>query len=81
MVTVKIGDRMVEGEIVDFETAKEDWNIYKLADGSAIRFKAVVYKIIRTNEVNSNGEPVYHVEWTPMLVPNIPEELVKKKPQ
>ncbi len=36
-----------------FETVKEDWSVYKLADGSTIRFKPVVYKIVRTNESNS----------------------------
>lgn len=78
VVSVKIGDRVVDGEVVDFETVKEDWSVYKVADGSTIRFKPVVYRIIRTNELNANGEPIYHIEWSPMMVSSVPEELVKK---
>jgi hypothetical protein len=80
-VSVKIGDKVVDGEVIDFETVKEDWSVYKLADGSTIRFKPVVYKIVRTNESNSDGEPIYHIEWSPMMVSNVPAELLKKKPQ
>jgi hypothetical protein len=81
MVTVKVGDKAVEGKAVDFEAAKEDWSIYKLSDGTTIRFKAVVTKIIRTNEVNPDGEPLYHVQWQPVFAQNVPDDLIKKKPQ
>ena len=49
-VEFKLGDKIVAGTLVDFETLREEYNSYKLADGSTIRMKTVVTNIIRTEE-------------------------------
>ena len=38
-VELKIGDKTVEGMLVAFETLREEYNSYKLLDGSTIRMK------------------------------------------
>jgi len=43
-VELKIGDKTVEGMLVAFETLREEYNSYKLLDGSTIRLKCVVTK-------------------------------------
>jgi len=76
-VELKIGDKTVEGTLVDFETVREEYNSYKLSDGSIIRMKTVVTNIIRTEEFTPSGEPVYIVNSQNVLVVDVPEELKK----
>ena len=47
-VELKLGDKTIEGTLVDFETVREEYNSYKLSDGSTIRMKTVVKNIIQT---------------------------------
>ena len=74
-VELRIGDKTVEGTLVDFETMREEYNSYKLADGSIIRMKTVVTNIIRTAEFTPTGEPVYIVNSQNVLVADVPDEL------
>jgi len=61
---------------VDFETMREDWNEYKLEDGTILKFKTIVSNIIRTEEYDPmTGDPVYHVRSTNILRVKVPEEL------
>jgi hypothetical protein len=78
---IKVGDRIIEGEIIDFEIVKEDWSIYKLADGSTIRVKTVATRFIKTNEFTPDGEPTYQFQsMGPLMIADVPEELKKKTP-
>ncbi|HEY7164030.1 MAG TPA: hypothetical protein VIB79_05685 [Candidatus Binatia bacterium] len=74
-VEIKIGEKTVQGTLVDFETVREEYNTYKLADGSAIRMKTVVTSIIRTEEFSPDGEPLYIVNSQNVLVADVPDEL------
>jgi hypothetical protein len=74
-VELKIGDKTVEGMLVDFETLREEYNSYKLSDGSTIRMKSVVTNIIRTEEFTPSGEPVYIVNSQNVVVADVPEQL------
>jgi hypothetical protein len=66
----------VEAMNVDFETVKEDWNEYKLTDGTILKFKTVVSNVIRTENYDPmTGDPVYHVRSTNILRVNVPSEL------
>ncbi len=76
-VELKIGDKTVAGTLVDFETVREEYNTYKLSDGSTIRMKTVVTNIIRTEEFTPSGEPVYIVNSQNVLVADVPETLKK----
>ena len=68
--------REVEAMGVDFETVKEDWNEYKLEDGTVLKFKTVVSSIIRTEDYDPmTGDPVYHIRSTNILRANVPEEM------
>jgi hypothetical protein len=68
--------REVEARNVDFETQKEDWNEYKLEDGTILRFKTVVSSIIRTENYDPmTGDPIYHVRSTNILRVKVPDEL------
>jgi hypothetical protein len=78
-VELKLGDKTVEGTLVDFETVREEYNSYKLSDGSTIRMKTVVTNIIRTEEFTPTGEPVYIVNSQNVLVADVPDQLKKRE--
>ena len=66
----------VEATNVDFETINEEWNEYKLEDGTVLKFKTVVSSIIRTENFDPmTGDPVYHVRSTNILRVKVPDEL------
>lgn len=56
--------RKIEATDVDFRTKKEDWNEYTLVDGSVLKFKTIVTSIIRTEDHDQTGKPVYLVRST-----------------
>ncbi len=61
---------------VDFETLKEDWNEYRLEDGTVLKFKTVVSSIIRTEDYDPmTGDPVYHVRSTNILRVKVTPEM------
>jgi len=78
-VELKLGGKTVEGTLVDFETVREEYNSYKLSDGSTIRMKTVVTNIIRTEEFTPTGEPVYIVNSQNVLVADVPDQLKKRE--
>lgn len=68
--------REIEAVDLDFETIREDWNEYKLEDGTILKFKTIVSSVIRTAEYDPmTGDPVYHVRSTNILRVKVPEEL------
>jgi hypothetical protein len=79
-VELKVGDRTVAGTLVDFETMREEYNSYKLSDGSTVRMKTVVTNIIRTDEFAPTGEPIYIVNSQNVVVADVPDELKKPRP-
>ncbi|MDW7761652.1 MAG: hypothetical protein SCM96_13590 [Acidobacteriota bacterium] len=73
---VLIGDEWVEGEEIEFRPKQEDWNTYELEDGSIIRFKAIVTKVIRTEKRHPvRNEPIYSVSSTNVVEAIVPDKL------
>jgi len=70
-----------EGEEVDFENEKEEWNTYKLADGSTLKVKLVLINVVRSRDnFDSLGNPLYGITSQNIVkVLNVPKKL-KRKP-
>ena len=66
-VRVKVGNDWVEGEELEFEPLKEQWNEYRCADGSYVKLKIVVSKITKLDRRNQQGEPIYQVASTNVI--------------
>jgi len=72
---VKKGDLLINGEEVEFSVEKEDWNTYKLQDGTTIKFKSVVTKIIKLDLPNpQTNDPIYSVNSQNVVVAIVPED-------
>lgn len=54
---VQIGDKKVTGKEMGFEPLAEQWNKYQLEDGTIIKARLNVLKIIRV--VDEKGDPVF----------------------
>ena len=69
-----------EGEEVDFENEKEEWNVYKLADGSTLKVKLVLVSVVRSrDQYDSLGNPIYGITSQNIIkVLNVPEKLRRK---
>lgn len=53
---------LFDGEEVDFENRKEDWNTYELSDGSILKVKLVLLNVVRSRDkYDPLGKPIYGV--------------------
>ncbi len=75
--TVRHGQEMVDGEEVDFEPLAERWNEYRLSDGSLLKMKLVVTKVIRLDKWNDQGEPIYLISSNNVISASVPPQLMK----
>ena len=70
-----------KGEEVDFENEKEEWNVYKLADGTTLKVKLVLVNVVRSRDnYDPLGNPIYGITSQNIVkVLNAPEKL-KREP-
>jgi hypothetical protein len=75
-----VGGREIMGEDVDFHPEKELFNVYILEDGTTLKMKAVISKIIRLDEYGPDGNPLYMVTAQNVMVTDCPPQL-QRSPQ
>ena len=68
----------VEGTEVEFETEREGFNTYILEDGTKLKFKNVVTKVVRLNKFNPDGSPLYLVQSSNIVAADCPPHLKKR---
>jgi hypothetical protein len=73
-----VGGQEVYGENVEFEVEKEGFNVYILHDGTTLKLKVVVSAITRLEAYGPDDNPLYAVQATNVLVPDVPENLRKQ---
>ena len=66
---------MTEGVVVDVQSIKENWNEYQLEDGTRLRMRLVVHQVLRLQEINDRGEPIYVIKSQNILDADVPPEL------
>jgi hypothetical protein len=65
---------MVNGEELEFEPLKESWNEYRCEDGSYVKLKVVVSRIIRLDRQNPQGESIYQIISTNVVAATPPNK-------
>jgi hypothetical protein len=74
--------RTVEGSVVPFQTGGEHWNEYLIEDGSTLKVKLVATEIIKVdNEYDDQGNPLYALHSTQVVVVDSPEDLRREEGQ
>lgn len=71
------GGKQVEGIEMDFTAKKEEWNEYELSEGSTVRIKLVITNIVKTNDYDNEGNPIYMVKSTNVVSVSVPQHLKK----
>lgn len=62
-------EKSIEKKDLQFESVKEDWNVYELKDRSKLSIKPILVSISRTNKHDQHGEPIYAIQ---------PQQIIKK---
>lgn len=65
-------------EDLEFRVIKENWNEYKLKDGTKLNIKLVITTIARTDLYDQRGEPIYGIQSQILVKAVVPRELRKK---
>ncbi|GBC74834.1 hypothetical protein HRbin06_00141 [archaeon HR06] len=77
-VKIKLPSGEVDAIELPFESSKEEWNEYKVSDGTIIKVKTIVTKIYRLKDkYNEFGEPIYHVISGNVITALVPPKLRK----
>ena len=64
---------------IDFEETKENWNVYKLKDGTTLKIKLILLGIKRLKKHNPDGTPIYIVNAQNVVrTVDVPRELIAK---
>ena len=75
-VKIQYAGREAEATPVEVNHASEKWNEYLLEDGTVLKMKLILKKILRVeNEVDAEGNPVYVMQTT-----NVTSVTSPKKP-
>ena len=65
MVSELPNDAMQDANEIEMLEAKENWSIYRLADGTTLRIKPVMIAVFRAEgQQGPAGEPVYNMKST-----------------
>lgn len=72
---------LIDAEDLDFTEESEQWNSYKLSDGTTLRIKLILREVKRLNKWKSDGSPIYMINSQNIVrTVNIPKDL-RKKPE
>jgi hypothetical protein len=62
----ELGESITD-EDMSFTLVQQPWNEYKLEDGTTIKIMAVLTIVSKTSKYDKNGEPVYLLNFQPMV--------------
>lgn len=75
----------IKAEVINFKTEHEEWNTYKLEDGSTLRVKINMVQALKGIDASTggtlfmdNGEPYYSARHAVQVVADVPEFLMRK---
>jgi hypothetical protein len=73
------GGQEAMAEEIEFETERENWNVYALHDGTTLKIKAVLAEVLRVEGMYApNGDPLYIVNASPVVSSSSPDSLKRK---
>ncbi|MBN1687512.1 MAG: hypothetical protein JW893_00270 [Candidatus Omnitrophica bacterium] len=77
-VTINLGGKQVEAVHIDVNQSNERWNEYLCEDGTVLKMKLVLKKVLRVvDQYDAEGNPVYVMQSTNISTVNAPKDLKK----
>ena len=52
-----------KSKLLEFVAKQEPWCVYELEDGTIIRARLVITKIIATDQLDANGLPLFNLQF------------------
>ena len=78
-VLIQFGGREVAATPIDVNQSSELWNHYLLEDGTTLKMKLVLTKVLRVDgEFDPEGNPVYVMQSTNVTAISAPKHLKRK---
>lgn len=77
---VRMNGKLVPGCVVSFNPVLETWNEYTIEDGTVIRMRTVVTRVVRMGEPGPDGGPAYFVSSNNVLDVQAPDALWQEPP-
>jgi len=74
-----INGQTTEASDVPIVQSNEDWREYRLEDGSTLRIKFAVGSVMRLDDFDADGNPIYVVKGTLLTIPLVVPDSLKKK--
>ncbi|MEO8027778.1 MAG: hypothetical protein ABI823_14945 [Bryobacteraceae bacterium] len=71
--------RRVIGQEIDTVSSNETWSAYTLEDGTVIKMKSVLLTIVRLDEHDATGNPIYMFTSHQIIGVTAPDDLKKKE--
>lgn len=59
--------QMPPAKVVGFKPLSEEWNYYSVDDGYVLGVKLVLTKVMKTNQTDPAGAPIYVIAPTPIV--------------
>ncbi len=56
-----------KGQIINITNEDEKWSMYSLENGSTLKIKQVITKVIMLDEKDPSGKPIYQIEASPII--------------
>ncbi len=80
-VTINFGGKQVEASPVEVNQSSERWNDYILEDGTLLKMKLVLKKVLRVDsEYDAEGNPVYVMQSTNVTSVSASKNLKRSSP-
>ncbi len=80
-VTINFGGKEVEATPVEVNQSGEKWNEYLLEDGTVLKMKLILKKVLRVvDQYDAEGNPVYVMQSTNVSTINSPKDLKRTNP-
>ena len=80
-MTINFGGRQVEATPIDVNQSSEKWNDYLLEDGTVLKMKLILKKVMRVdNEYDAEGNPIYVMQSTNVSTITAPKDLKRTPP-
>lgn len=78
-VKINYGGRQVEATPVEASQSSEKWNEYLLEDGTVLKMKLVLKKVLKVEgQYDAEGNPVYVMQSTNVTTVTAPSHLRKQ---
>jgi len=79
-IKIPYNGQMAEGTLVGVNHSFENWNDYTLDDGSSLRIKFIITKVVRLDNIyDAEGNPVYVFQSTSVASVNASNSLKRKE--